>query len=196
MTSAHHSGAAAARPTFGAVLRARWPSIFGAVMIAASSFDGVDVYLIVLTTVLAALCYLAAAATDRRRGAWVAFSAAFVLLPLGLLTRLNLSIPLLLVGLALIVYGLVTLPRSGWRELAIQAGGGAAFAAVGLVALNLGPLAAAHVAALGIIGHGVWDVIHHRRDKVVTHAFSEFCAVLDFGLGVLLLIVTWWAILG
>lgn len=42
----------------------------------------------------------------------------------------------------------------------------------------------------------VWDVIHHRRDKVVTRTSPGFCAVLDFGIGVLLLIVTWMTAVG
>jgi hypothetical protein len=197
VSSAHDSTATVEpdTPTIGTVLRARWPSILGVVMIAATSFDGVDVYVVALVTLIAALCYLAAAATDRPRGAWVAFAASFAIVPLGIITRIDLGIPLLGIGLALVAYGLITLPRAKWSELAIQTGGVAAFAAIGFIALNLGPVAAGHVAALGIIGHGVWDVIHHRRDKVAVRSFTEFCAVLDFGLGTLLLVVTWIAIL-
>ncbi len=178
------------RPTIGALLRSRWPSALGLVMIAATSFRGADVYVVTLVTMLAALAYLTAAATSRRRAAWIAFAITAASVPVGVLTRLDLTIPLVVIAVLLVVYGLITLKRDDRRELAIQAAGFAGFTAVSVIALNLGPAAAAYVAAAAVIGHGAWDLIHHHRDKVVTRAFAEFCAVLDFGMGVLLLIVT------
>ncbi|GAA1756204.1 hypothetical protein [Agromyces humatus] len=179
----------------GALLRSRWPSALGLVMIAATSFRGADVYVVALVTMLAALAYLTAAATSRRRAAWVAFVVAAVFVPVGVFTRLDLTIPLVAIAALLVTYGVITLERGGLRELAIQAVGFAGFTVVSIVALNLGPAVAAYVGAAAVIGHGVWDVVHHRRDKVVTRAFAEFCAILDFGMGVLLLIVTWMTML-
>ncbi|HEY6799738.1 MAG TPA: hypothetical protein VI121_03785 [Agromyces sp.] len=184
------------RPTVAAALRSRWPSALGVVMIAATSFRGADVYVVALVTMLAALAYLSAAATSRRRAAWIAFATTAVFVPVGVITRVELTVPIIAVAALLIVFGLATLERTSRRELGIQAAGFAAFTAVSVIALNLGPAVAAYVAALGVIGHGVWDVVHHRRDKAVTRAFSEFCAVLDFGMGALLLIVTWITTLG
>jgi hypothetical protein len=181
----------APRPTASELLRSRWPSALGLVLIAATSFRGADVYVVTLVTMLAALAYLVAAATSRRRAAWVTFAITAASVPIGVLTRIDLSVPLVGVALAIIVYALVTLPRASRRELAIQTAGFATFTLVAFLALNVGPAIAAYVAALGIIGHGLWDVVHHRRDKVVTRAYAEFCAVLDFGMGALLLIVTW-----
>ncbi|WP_139417105.1 hypothetical protein [Agromyces laixinhei] len=183
------------RPGLGALLRSRWPSILGLVMIAATSFRGADVYVVTLLTMLAALIYLTAAATARRRAAWVAFAISAVVMPVGILTRLDLTIPLIAIAVLLVAYGVITLERDGWRELAVQAAGFAGFTAVSVIALNLGPAVAAYVATAGVIGHGVWDLIHHHRDKVVTRAYAEFCAVLDFGMGALLLIVTWVTVL-
>jgi hypothetical protein len=189
--AAHTSAASSERPTAAALLRSRWPSVLGLVMIAASSFRGADVYVVTLVTMVAALAYLTAAATSRRRAAWATFAISAVFVPIGVLTRVDLTLPIVAIAALVIVFGLATLERKGWRELAIQAAGFAGFTAVSVIALNLGPAVAAYVAATGVIGHGVWDVIHHRRDKVVTRAFSEFCAVLDFGIGAVLLIVTW-----
>lgn len=160
-------------------------------MIAATSFRGADVYVVTLVTMLAALAYLTAAATSRRRAAWVTFAITAALVPVGVLTRIDLTIPLIAIATLVIVYGLVTLTRDRLGELAVQAAGFAGFTALSVIALNLGTAVAAYIAAGAVIGHGVWDVIHHRRDKVVTRAFAEFCAVLDFGIGVLLLVVTW-----
>jgi hypothetical protein len=189
------SAASARPPTVAALVRSRWPSILGVVMIAATSFRGADVYVVTLVTMLAALAYLSAAATSRRRAAWITFAITAAFVPIGVLTRVDLTLPIVAIAVLVIVYGLATLERQSRRELAIQAAGFAGFTAVSVIALNLGPGVAAYVAAIGVIGHGVWDVIHHRRDKVVSRAFSEFCAVLDFGMGVLLLIVTWIAVM-
>lgn len=178
-------------PTAGELIRSRWPSALGLVMIAATSFRGADVYVVTLITMLAALAYLAAAATSRRRAAWIAFAVTAVSVPVGVVTRVDLTVPLIVIALVLVVYGLVTLPRGGRRGLAVQAAGFAAFTLIALLALNVGPVVAAYVASFGVIGHGVWDVVHHRRDEVVARTFAEFCAVLDFGMGVLLLVVTW-----
>lgn len=185
------SAASTARPTVAALLRSRWPSVLGVVMIAATSFRGADVYVVTLVTMLAALAYLSAAATSRRRAAWITFAVTAAFVPIGVLTRFDFTLLIVAIAALVIAYGLATLERQSWRELAIQGAGFAGFTAISVIALNLGPAVAAYVAAIGVIGHGVWDVIHHRRDKVVTRAFSEFCAVLDFGMGVLLLIVTW-----
>jgi hypothetical protein len=183
------------RPSFGALLRSRWPSALGLVMIAATSFRGADVYVVTLVTMIAALCYLAAAATARRKAAWIAFAITAAMVPIGVLTRLDLTIPLVVIAVLLVGYGLFTLTRDGWRELTIQSAGFAGFTAVSLIALNLGPAFAAYVAAAAVIGHGVWDLVHHHRDLVVTRSFAEFCAVLDFGMGALLLVVTWMTML-
>ncbi|HWM16040.1 MAG TPA: hypothetical protein VNP97_05575, partial [Microbacterium sp.] len=176
--AANSATTSSGRPTVAALLRSRWPSALGVVMIAATSFRGADVYVVALVTMLAALAYLSAAATSRRRAAWIAFATTAVFVPVGVITRIDLTVPIVAVAALLIVYGLATLERTSWRELGIQAAGFAAFTAVSVIALNLGPAVAAYVAALGVIGHGVWDVVHHRRDKAVTRAFSEFCAVL------------------
>jgi 4-amino-4-deoxy-L-arabinose transferase-like glycosyltransferase len=181
----------AAPRSAAALLRSRWPSLLGLVMIATSSFRGADLYVVTLLTMLAALIYLSAAATARRRAAWIAFAITAVIVPVGVITRLDLTIPLVVIATLLVSYGFGTLEREGWPELAIQALGFAGFTAISVIVLNLGPTVGAYSAAFGIIAHGVWDVIHHHRDKVVTRAFAEFCAVLDFGMGGLLLIVTW-----
>ncbi|MFE5309542.1 hypothetical protein [Isoptericola sp. NPDC056605] len=39
------------------------------------------------------------------------------------------------------------------------------------------------VAGLALAGHGVWDVVHHRRDQVVPRSMAEACLFLDVPLG-------------
>ncbi len=180
----------ATRPSAGRLLRSRWPSALGLAMVAASSVRGADVYVVTLVTMLAALIYLAAAATAHRRSAWLTFVITSPVVPLGIFTRWDLTIPVVIVAGALTGYGLLTLTTPGRRELALQVAGFAAFTLVAVLALRVGPEIAAYVAAAGVIGHGVWDIAHHRRDRVVSRTYAEFCAVLDFGMGALILIVT------
>jgi hypothetical protein len=44
------------------------------------------------------------------------------------------------------------------------------------------------VVAAGLIGHGVWDLVHWRANAVVARSFSEFCWLFDVGLGVAVLV--------
>ena len=180
-----------AHPSVLELVRARWPSVLGLTMILASSFRGTDVYVVTLVTMIAALCYLAAAATSRRGAAWITFGLSSILVPFGIITRLDLTIPIVLVAVLVVVAGVIIVEGDGWRELAIQAAGFAGFTGISVIALNLDPGSAALVAGFAVMGHGVWDVVHHRRDRVVPRSFAEFCAVLDFGIGILLLFVTW-----
>jgi hypothetical protein len=139
---------------------------------------------------LAALIYLAAAATARRRAAWLTFAITSPIVPLGIFTRWDLTIPVVIAAGVLTGYGLLTLTSVGRRELGLQVVGFVAFTLVAVLALRVGPEIAAYVAAAGVIGHGVWDIVHHRRDSVVSRPYAEFCAVLDFGIGLLLIVVT------
>jgi hypothetical protein len=42
--------------------------------------------------------------------------------------------------------------------------------------------------ALGLLLHGVWDAWHHRRNRVVTRSFAEWCGVFDILLAVVVVI--------
>ncbi|MFE0151477.1 hypothetical protein ACFWY5_30325 [Nonomuraea sp. NPDC059007] len=173
-------------------LLARWPTMVGLVVLA---LTGPDAHVAAMIIILAALCYLGAAALGSRRAGWIVAVLASVLVSIGMATALDAIVLLLAAAAIFLVYGLLRGDRIDRRELGIQAAAFAGYSAIALTAMTAGPVLAVHLAALAAIGHGVWDVIHHRRDKVVTRSLTEFCMVLDFGLGVLLLVVTWAAIL-
>ncbi|GAB3740736.1 hypothetical protein [Microlunatus parietis] len=172
---------------------ARWPTLVGLAALIATSAGGVDAHLAATIIMIAALCYLAAAAAGRPAAAWLTIPAGVALVTLGMLTALDAVLLLVLAAAALVIFGLVRRPRSGWPELGLQAAGFAGFTTLGLVAMMVDPVLAAHLAALAAIGHGVWDLVHHRRNRVVGRSLAEFCAVLDLGLGTVILIVTWLA---
>lgn len=70
----------------------------------------------------------------------------------------------------------------------IELAGGLAFAGVGLAGLQFNPL----LIAAGYVGHGFWDLFHHRHGPyaVTPHWYIPFCVVYDWILGIFLLI--WW----
>lgn len=62
----------------------------------------------------------------------------------------------------------------------------AAFTAAAVAGLLADVRVGGLIVAAGIGAHGVWDVVHHRRDRVVTRSYAEFCAVTDVLLAALL----------
>lgn len=63
--------------------------------------------------------------------------------------------------------------------LALQTAGLLAFGAVALVAVSVGPGLGEFVLAAGLVGHALWDLAHHRADRVVPRPYAEFCVVFD-----------------
>ena len=161
--------ARSSRRGIGAALLARWPTAVGVAVLAAS---GPDSHVAAMIIILASMCYLAAAALGSRRSGWIVALLASVMVGIAMATALDAIVLLLAAGVAFGVYGLLRGSRIDRRELGIQAAGFVGYSAIGLVAMTVGPVLAAHLAALAAIGHGVWDVIHHRRDKVVTRSLT------------------------
>lgn len=190
-TTTEPSERTAHQPNPLAAVLARWPSLAGLVALIATSAVGVDAHMTAMIVMIAALCYLAAAATGRTAAAWLAIPAGVTLMTIGMLVAPEAFLLLILGPVVLVVVGLVRRPRSDWPDLGLQAAGFVGFTGLGLVAMMVDPVLAAHLAALAAIGHGAWDVLHHRRNRVVGRSFAEFCAVLDFGLGGVLLVLTW-----
>jgi hypothetical protein len=72
-----------------------------------------------------------------------------------------------------------------WQGLAMVVMGGTA-----ITAGAVGPTWAGLLVAGGLLAHAVWDVVHHRLDRVVVRSMAEFCAVLDTSLALVVLAVT------
>jgi hypothetical protein len=70
------------------------------------------------------------------------------------------------------------LRRSG--PLALQLGGLVAFTTVAAFVFTLGDDTGRYLLAAGWFAHGIWDLAHHRANRVVPRAWSEWCAVFDF----------------
>lgn len=118
-------------------------------------------------------------AVIRRRGAsWPILIAAMALLfLLQLQSWVNPTVAILALASAIAVVGLFR--RAGRAELLVQTGGLVLFGGLALVGLTTAPEAARYVLAAGWLGHGIWDLVHLRRNAVVSRSYAEWCGVLD-----------------
>lgn len=93
------------------------------------------------------------------------------------------------IALAVLVWSAIDgqLLRPG--EIHIQAIGLVGFGAFTLVGLAIDPDLGLYVAAAGWFLHGIWDLVHLRRDKVVQRSFAEWCAVVDILVAMQLLLL-------
>ncbi|BDH58757.1 hypothetical protein [Tsukamurella sp. PLM1] len=71
----------------------------------------------------------------------------------------------------------------------LQLVGLAAFGALSVLGLLAEPQLARYVVAAGWFGHGIWDLVHLIRDRVVARSWAQWCAVLDILIAVALVVV-------
>lgn len=132
-----------------------------------------------------AAIYLFAAVIGRPWAAWVGFGASFVVLAPGFVFD-DPWLPIIALGviqLALVIIGAV---RGSWRSGTgrLQLIGAVVFSALAVAsAAGVAPWAAIFAIA-GLLGHGAWDIWHHRTHTVVTRPYALFCAALDILLAV------------
>lgn len=138
-----------------------------------------------------AAIYLTTAVVGRPWSVWLVLLG---FAPLTLIGRAfnDTSMALLLVGSAQVIVVVVGIARRQWgrpHNLA-QLVAAAIFAAVAVLAASEAPVVGTIALAVGLIGHGLWDVAHHRSNIVVTRGYSAFCAGLDFALVTAVLIAS------
>jgi hypothetical protein len=177
-------------------LKHRWPTALGVAVAALTAFDlEVDaefVSFLSALTVVMALVYLGAAALDRRRIAWGVFLvglAVFVVLR-SFNSGIAPSLVLLAAAPGFLALGVARGQVRRPGGLPLQAAGVLIFGAIALVALYTDPYLGAYLVAFALLGHGVWDVVHFRLNRVVARSYAEFCAVVDLLLGVAILLMT------
>jgi hypothetical protein len=138
-----------------------------------------------------AVIYLLAAVTARPGAAWLGFLVTSPAVAIGpILDAEWLSLAIIgAFGLVLVVVGVA---RGTWRTPAnrIQLFGVVGFGAVALGAYLVQPLLAGILIAVGLAAHAAWDIVHHRRNAVVSRSYAEFCAALDITLAVVVLLLT------
>lgn len=129
---------------------------------------------------VAALCYLAAAATCTRWVAWLGVPVFSGLAFAGLMVTLPWWTLLAIAGGVLLLIGVLT---GAGRITTIQALAMLGYFGVAVAALYLSPRVGLSLAALSLAAHALWDVWHYRRDVVVIRSMAVFCIGLDLTMG-------------
>ena len=165
----------------------RWPSLAGLAVayLAVNGAAGADLAPLVA---LLPVGYVVAEVTRRPWTIWIVVAALFVVVPVtqrlgpehAALVR-TLTIGVVLTTLA--VSALVLVLRKRKQEIGIQAVGLIIFGTIAVVAFFVPTSTAVLLLGVGLIGHGLWDIWHLIRGKVVPRQFAEFCAVLDIPAG-------------
>lgn len=165
-----------------------WPLALGVAVAAGQAF-GAGRGFATIVLVCAAI-YLLAAVVGRRGAAWWGFAASLPLVGLAVLLR-DERLSLALVGAAAVVLVVIGIVRGTWRSALHRAQllAAAGFGAIAAVAVVAGPPVAGPLVIAGLLGHAVWDVVHHRRGVVVTRSYAEFCAALDAALAILVAVL-------
>jgi hypothetical protein len=182
-TSMPTSASASATERTASAWQVVWPAALGLAAAAVQLATDPDTETIATVISIAVLCYLAAAAFDRR---WVAWAGGLVFVPVVVPSQfvgLAWWVVPGVVALALVVTGLllrVPGPPLAAQTAALIGYGGFAVA----VLLLAPPRAGLALAGVALAAHGVWDVIHYRRNRVVHRSLAEFCIVLDVPLGI------------
>jgi len=91
------------------------------------------------------------------------------------------------VAIALLIVGLVA--RVSRAALAAQSLALVAYGGIALIGLALSPVVGVVLASLSLMSHSVWDVIHYRRNAVVSRSLAEACIVFDVLLGLTVIVL-------
>jgi hypothetical protein len=168
-------------PRWPAVLH-RWPSALGLAIAAVQLASDPDTETIATVIGVAVLCYLGAAALNRRWVAWAGCAVFGAVVIASQMIGLTWWAVTGVVALALVIAGiLLRVPRP---PLTAQTAALIGYGGVAVAALFLAPRVGLVLAGAALAGHAVWDVIHYRRNQVVNRSLAEFCVLLDVPLGV------------
>lgn len=91
----------------------------------------------------------------------------------------QLAVVTLLMAAAYLPIGAFRRQLGNPRVLMLETAGVLVFGALALGALLADGRLAQYLLVAAWLGHGAWDVAHHRADKVVPRWYAEICAVLD-----------------
>lgn len=165
-----------------------WPTALGLVFALAQGFGVGGGFASIV--IVCAVIYLFSAVTQRPGFAWLGFAASIPLVGLAFVLRNEWPslIAIAGLGLVLVVAGLV---RGTWRfpSYRRQLAGAAVFGAIAFTSVVVPPPVTGILIAIGLIGHGIWDLVHHARNEVVSRRYAEFCAALDFALAIIVTVL-------
>ncbi|MEV6965411.1 hypothetical protein AB0M47_09865 [Hamadaea sp. NPDC051192] len=176
----------------------RWPSALGLVSIAGAvavlvlssrdelPFGPADLFGPAIATM--AGIYLMAYALGKPWTAWLAFVVLSVAVSVFHVLYLRTGAPNPAVGMAAVLVVLWIWVVAARRQLSLQTAGMVFFGTLSLLCAAVEPPLAVAFAGLGFLFHGAWDAYHFKVDRVVNRPWSEYCGVVDLGVGVALLV--------
>jgi hypothetical protein len=176
----------------------RWPTALALVVIAGAimAIALVDREAELFGPAIATMAgiYLVAYAIGRPWTAWLAFVALSAVVSLFHLLQRSGGWdvdPAVGMTVVLVVLWLWAVARRRYTDagtFSIQTAGMLGFGAITLVCAAVEPRLGAALAGAGILAHGAWDAYHFKVDKIVNRPWSEFCCVVDVGVGAALII--------
>lgn len=136
--------------------------------------------------------YLVAYAVGRPRSAWLAFVALSAMVSVLHLLRqrdvtgVDPAVGMTVLLVPLWLWALARRRFADARMFSIQTVGLVVFGGLTLLCAAVAPRLGILLAGVGFLAHAGWDAYHFRVDRVVDRAWSEFCAVVDVGVGLAL----------
>jgi hypothetical protein len=128
--------------------------------------------------------YLVVAKLRRRQASWPVL--VVLITPFIVLRALDLIAPSTVytaaVALAVLVWGAVDGRLRRPDPFRVQALGMLGFGAIALAGLAVDPDLGRYLVAAGWFGHGIWDFVHLKLDKVVARSYALWCGILDIGI--------------
>jgi hypothetical protein len=140
---------------------------------------GVDATVPMTAVGIASLCYLAAAVTGLRWMSWAWAGFGTVLVFAAEVFDVQRWAVLALAGAVLVVIGIVRRRSVTWPQTIAMIG----YFGIAVVALLLAPRVGLALAGPALAAHAVWDVVHYRRDIVVSRSMALWCIGLDVFVG-------------
>ncbi len=174
-------------------LTARWPTalalVQSAALIAVIVLVGADVEFAPGPAVMAGI-YMVAFALGRPAAAWAAWpslmAVVLALILLGIDTQVGMTVVLVLLWIWAIWRGRTRDDR--W--FTIQTAGMVVFGAFTVLAILVDPTVGGVLVGIGWIAHGIWDIYHFVKNKIVNRPWAEMCFVVDILVGVAIVVAT------
>lgn len=158
----------------------------GLVALLASGDDqGVDTSLPLIAVGAATVCYLAAAATGIRWMAWVWIAVCTAIILAAQVVGVPQLLALVITGAVVAAVGLARRRDETWPQTIVAL----AYLATGTLALLIDPRLGLALAGIAFTAHAAWDLVHVRRDAVVSRSLALWCIGFDVTVGVGCLVV-------
>ncbi len=174
-------------------LTARWPTALALVQSAAAIavivLVGADVEFAPGPAVMAGI-YMVAFALGRPAAAWAAWPSLMAVVLALIVFGIDLQVGMTVVLVLLWIWAISRGRTRDGRWFTIQTAGMAVFGAFTVLAVLVDPTVGGVLVGIGWIAHGIWDIYHFAKNKIVNRPWSEMCCVVDILVGVAVVVAT------